>query len=206
MQTITIVNYGMGNLWSVKSAIEFLGYNTKITNSPKDIENSDCLILPGVGSFKLAMQKLVKSGLDTAITQSVKIKKRKILGICLGIQLMSLSGIEDGHTKGLSLIKLDTQKIDKDLSTKIKTPHIGFNSVKTPNSGVLYKNIIENPDFYFVHSFCIPVKKIEGSIATCRYGSEFLASYEKDNIFATQFHPEKSQTNGLRLLKNFLIQ
>ena len=206
MQTITIIDYGMGNLWSVKSALEYLNYNTKISNSPSEIEKADCLILPGVGSFRLAMKRISYLNLDKAITNAVKIRKRKILGICLGIQLMSLSGKEDGDTKGLSLINLKTNKFDKSKLNNLKIPHIGFNSVIAPKKGILYKNIQENSDFYFVHSYCLPLlnlKDISCNIGVCNYGYDFIASYEKENIFATQFHPEKSQTNGLILLKKF---
>ena len=204
MHTITIINYGMGNIWSVKSALEYLGYTIKITNSAKEVENCDVLILPGVGSYKLAMNKLLALNLDKAIIEAVHIKQKKILGICLGIQLMSKSGNEDGNSRGLSLINVDTRKFEiKNL--KYKIPHIGFNSVNIPLNSVLYKGLDHNPDFYFVHSYHLPIENLEAKIATCKYGYDFLASYENENVFGTQFHPEKSQTNGLKLLKNFLL-
>ena len=204
MQTITIIDYGMGNLWSVKSAFEFLGYKARISNSPFEIENADCLVLPGVGSYRLAMEKILKLNLKEAILNTVKIKQRKILGICLGIQLMSISGTEDGNTQGLGLIKTTTDKFNTSKLKNLKIPHIGFNSVKSSKNGILYKNLESTSDFYFVHSFCMSIENLNGCIGICSYGYDFLASYENENIFATQFHPEKSQTNGLQLLKNFL--
>lgn len=205
MQNITIINFGMGNLWSVKSALEYLGFNVIITSSAIEVEKSDVLILPGVGSFKLAMQKILELDLDKAIFEAVQVKQKKILGICLGIQLMSQSGTEDGYSKGLSLIKLNTEKFLNNKINNLKIPHIGFNSIISPVNSILYNGLDNNSDFYFVHSYYLPVKALNANIGICNYGHEFLASYENENVFATQFHPEKSQTNGLKLLKNFLI-
>ena len=206
MQNVTVIDYGMGNLWSVKNALEYLNCNVTISNSPKKISQADTLILPGVGSFRLAMNKLSSLKLDEAIIESVKIKKKKILGICLGIQLMSNSSYEDGITSGLNLINQKTIKF-KFNTQKLRVPHIGFNSVNIQENknNLLYKNIKNNSDFYFVHSYYLPSTKINANIGMCKYGYEFIASYEKENIFATQFHPEKSQINGIKLLKNFLI-
>ncbi len=206
MQTVTIIDYGMGNLWSVKNAFEYLDCNVILTNSPKDIEKADTLILPGVGSYGLAMQKLSNLQLDEAILETVNLKKKKILGICLGIQLLTKSSVEDGFTEGLKIIDQSTKKFKFD-DKKIRIPHIGFNSVSVQNykTSLLYKNLPDMCDFYFVHSYYIPTNPIIGNIGVCFYGCDFVASYEKDNIFATQFHPEKSQKNGLKLLKNFLI-
>ena len=206
MHNVTIIDYGMGNLWSVKNALEYLNCNVTITNSPKDISNAETLILPGVGSFRLAMKKLSNLKLDDAIIESVKIKKKKILGICLGIQLMSKSSFEDGITSGLNLINQKTIKFELN-TQRFRVPHIGFNSVfiEENKSNLLYKDIKNNSDFYFVHSYYLPFFQINASLGKCTYGSEFIASYEKENIFATQFHPEKSQKNGLKLLKNFLV-
>ena len=204
MHSITIINYGMGNLWSVKTAIEYLGFKTNITSSAIEIVNSDVLILPGVGSFKLAMNKIHALNLDKAILEAVEVKQKKILGICLGIQLMSQSGTEDGYSKGLSLINAKTKKFNNNKINKFKIPHIGFNSVFKPTKSILYSGLEDNADFYFVHSYYLPIKEINANIGICNYSCNFMASYEKENIFATQFHPEKSQTNGLKLLQNFL--
>jgi len=206
VHNVTIIDYGMGNLWSVKNALEYLNCNVTITNSPKDISNAETLILPGVGSFRLAMKKLSNLKLDDAIIESVKIKKKKILGICLGIQLMSKSSFEDGITSGLNLINQKTIKFELN-TQRFRVPHIGFNSVfiEENKKNLLYKDIKNNSDFYFVHSYYLPLCQINASLGICNYGCEFVASYEDENIFATQFHPEKSQKNGLKLLKNFLV-
>jgi len=204
MKTITIIDYGMGNIWSVKSAFEYLNYNVVLSSSPLEIEKAEMLVLPGVGSYKRAMLKLSRNRLDQAIQNVVMGKKRKILGICLGIQLMSISGTEDGFINGLGLIEASTDKFDLLKTDKLKIPHIGFNSVITPLNTNLYKGFDDIVDFYFVHSYCVNIEKLNGDLGICNYGYDFLASYEKDNIFATQFHPEKSQTNGLKLISNFL--
>lgn len=203
-QTITIVDYGMGNLWSVLSALRYLGCNAETSSDPDEIARADSLLLPGVGSFRKAMIALKQKGIDQAITEAVQIKGRKILGICLGMQLMGLSSSEDGDTPGLGFIK---STVDKFTLTEIgnnKLPHIGFDLVHSQPGNRLFNNLQKTADFYFVHSYRMLPNGLNGTAATCCYGIDFLAAYEQDNIFATQFHPEKSQTNGLVLLKNFL--
>lgn len=201
---ITVVDYGMGNLWSVLSALRYLGCNPKASSDPEEIVRADLLLLPGVGSFRKAMIALQQKGLDQAIVEAVQIKGSKILGICLGMQLMGLSSSEDGDTLGLGLIKSPVDKFTLAEIGNNKLPHIGFDSVHSQSSGKLFKGLRNTADFYFVHSYRMLPMGLTGIYATCSYGVEFLAAYEQDNIFATQFHPEKSQTNGLILLKNFL--
>lgn len=203
---IMVIDYGMGNLWSVLSALHYLGYSPKISGDSDEIANADSLLLPGVGSFRKAMIALTQQGLDQAIIEAVQTKGRKILGICLGMQLMGSNSSEDGDMVGLGLIpggvdKFSTQEIGAN-----KIPHIGFDSVCSQLDARLFKGLPQSADFYFVHSYRMLPLGLSGKIATCNYGVEFLAAYEQDNIFATQFHPEKSQTNGLILLKNFLAQ
>jgi len=199
---VTIVDYGMGNLKSVCNAFHYLGVITEISSCPEIISRAENLILPGVGSFRLAMNTLVRLDLDKAIYECVKIRKRKILGICLGMQLMGLSSTEDGITNGLGLIPLCVDRFDDKPMRKI--PHIGFNSVSPSFNSKLLSNLPENPDFYFVHSYRMLPDLVVDQTSLCTYGEDFVAAYEESNIMATQFHPEKSQTNGLRLLKNFL--
>ena len=203
---ITVIDYGMGNLWSVLSALRYLGYNPTVSGDPDQIASADSLLLPGVGSFRKAMKALQEKSLDQAIVEAVQTKGRKILGICLGMQLMGISSSEDGDTIGLGLIKSVVKKFTlQEISTN-KIPHIGFDLVHSQKDSRLFKGLQQAADFYFVHSYrMLPVDLI-GKPATCHYGVEFLAAYEQDNIFATQFHPEKSQTNGLILLKNFMAQ
>ncbi len=203
-KTITIVDYGMGNLWSVLNALRYLGCNPKTSSDPDEIARADSLLMPGVGSFRKAMIALQQKGIDQAIAEAVKIKGRKILGICLGMQLMGLSSSEDGETLGLGFIKSTVDKFTLDEIGANKLPHIGFDLVHSQPGSHLFNDLPNAADFYFVHSYRMLPTGLSGNPATCRYGIEFLAAYEQDNIFATQFHPEKSQTNGLILLKNFL--
>jgi len=194
----------MGNLWSVRSAVSYLGYNPIISSSRQEIENANALILPGVGSFRSAMQALQDSGLDKAILEGVSNKQHKILGICLGMQLLAMQSTEGGETKGLGLIPTKVERFDHNISDNLKVPHIGFNEVRREKQSILFKDISQLSAFYFVHSYCLHPDNLKGLNAICHYGQDFLAAYEYENIFATQFHPEKSQTNGLKLLKNFL--
>jgi len=203
---ITVVDYGMGNLWSVLSALRYLGCNPTASSDPDVVARADSLLLPGVGSFRKAMVALQQKGLDQAIVEAVKIKGSKILGICLGMQLMGTSSSEDGDTLGLGFINSTVDRFTLAEIGANKLPHIGFDSVRSQSSGHLFKGLHNTADFYFVHSYRMLPMELNGTIATCCHGVEFLAAYEQDNIFATQFHPEKSQTNGLILLKNYLEQ
>ena len=203
---ITVIDYGMGNLWSVLSALRYLGSNPLISIDPDEIIHADALLLPGVGSFRQAMASLQKKGLDQAIVEAVHSKGTKILGICLGMQLLAASSTEDGNTIGLGLIPAEVDKFTiKEVGTK-KVPHIGFDVVQSGSDSTLFKGLKNAADFYFVHSYRLLPAALNGNCAICNYGVDFLAAYERDNIFATQFHPEKSQTNGLILLKNFLFR
>lgn len=201
---IVIVDYGMGNLWSVRSALRYLGIEPVISGDPSKIEKADVLLLPGVGSFRKAMEALKKQGLDKAIKESVLGQKRKILGICLGMQLFAELGMEDGESDGLGLIPGSVERFTAQELGSLKVPHIGFNHVHSPSESILFRSIASPSDFYFVHSFRLLPQDIGGRQSICRYGIDFMAAYENENIFATQFHPEKSQTNGLILLRNFL--
>jgi glutamine amidotransferase len=205
-KSITVIDYGMGNLWSVLSALRYLGSNPKVSSDPDEIISSDSLLLPGVGSFRKAMMALKEKELDQAIVEAVKIKSSKILGICLGMQLMGTDSSEDGDTVGLGLIPGLVDKFTPQEIGSNKIPHIGFDLVHSQPNSHLFKGLQQAADFYFVHSYRMLPAGLNGKSAICNYGVEFLAAYEQDNIFATQFHPEKSQTNGLILLNNFLAQ
>ena len=203
---VTVIDYGMGNLWSVLSALRYLGCNPAVSDDPSQIGAADSLLLPGVGSFRKAMIVLKQRGLDQAIIEAVQTKERKILGICLGMQLMGTRSSEDGDTVGLGLIPA---AVDKFIPHEIgvnKIPHIGFDLVSSHPDAQLFQGLTNSDDFYFVHSYRMLPEGLMGKVAICNYGTGFLAAYEQDNIFATQFHPEKSQINGLILLKNFLAQ
>ncbi len=202
---VCVIDYGMGNVWSVLSALKYLGVEAELTNDPDKIITADCLVLPGVGSFRKGMLALKKNGIDKAISESVQIRGNKILGICLGMQLLGLHGTEDGNTKGLGLIPNLVDKFAREeLNTGEKIPHVGFNTVQFIEKKGLFKNLPDNADFYFTHSYRMLPGESTGRIGVCTYGIDFLAAFEVENICGTQFHPEKSQTNGLILLNNFL--
>lgn len=204
--SITVIDYGMGNIWSVLSALRYLGCNPIVSSNPDEIVQAESLLLPGVGSFRKAMETLQQTGLDQAILEAVQIKGSKILGICLGMQLMGSRGSEDGDIKGLGLIPNSVDVFTAQEVGTSKIPHIGFDIVRSTSDAHLFRGLPDAADFYFVHSYRMLPDGLIGKIATCRYGIQFLAAYEQDNIYATQFHPEKSQTNGLILLKNFLAE
>ena len=201
---VTIVDYGMGNIWSVASAFKYLNCDIEITSDRRVVEKSQLLILPGVGSFKKAMTSLKELGLDEALTKRVSEEKVKILGICLGMQLMGTSSTEDGMTIGLNLIPTAVDRFTQNEVGTRKIPHVGFDLVQSKQGSILFRNLTGYDDFYFVHSYRMLSRDLSGLSAVCNYGIDFLAAFEFENIYATQFHPEKSQTNGLQLLKNFL--
>lgn len=204
-KSVTIIDYGMGNLWSVRSALRYLGHDSIVSHSPRKIEQADVLILPGVGSFRKAMHALRDMQLDQAIWEAVVERKRKLLGICLGMQLLAEHGSEDGETAGLGLIPARVDRFDQMQMMGLKVPHIGFNRVRSSTKSILFQGIAPQAEFYFVHSYRLLQDGVPGKHGICSYGHDFLAAYENNNIFATQFHPEKSQTNGLKLLHNFLV-
>lgn len=198
---LAIVDYGMGNVKSITTTLNFLGVSeVLVTNDFNDLKYADKLILPGVGSFAKAMTKIIENNIDEKLFDLVKIKKKPILGICLGMQLLCNSSTEDGNSKGLGFINADVSKFEEQ---GIKIPHVGFNQVKNNSSSILFQEIIDNSDFYFTHSYKVTSSEnINQSM--CNYGQTFIAAFEVENIYATQFHPELSQNNGLQLLKNFL--
>jgi len=203
-QSAVIVDYGMGNLWSVQTAFKHLGCETTVSQNPDVVAAADVIVLPGVGSFSMAMQALNDRGLSAAIVHAAKIRGVKTLGICLGLQLFAQSGEEGGESPGLGLIPGVVSRFTASELGARKVPHIGFNAVRYTEPGQLYAGFDEAADFYFVHSFRVLPPDSDAKLGVSDYGVPFMASYELDNVFATQFHPEKSQTNGLRLLNNFL--
>ena len=201
---VVIVDYGVGNIWSVHSALRYVGANPVVGGDPATVTSADALILPGVGSFRAAMAVLKATGMKDALLDAVLVKQRKIMGICLGMQLFAKSSTEDGVCDGLGFIETSVDRFHSDEVGFLKVPHIGFNQVTPPKHSYLFKGISSPTDYYFVHSYRMLPGQLPGKRALCRYGGEFLAGYEYENIFATQFHPEKSQTNGLKLLRNFI--
>jgi glutamine amidotransferase len=202
---ISIVNYELGNVRSIANAFCLLGEEIEITDEPKKLAESEAIILPGVGSFSKGMENLKEKGLIDVLKQEVIEKKKPYLGICLGLEFLAEKSFEGGVTEGFGWIKGTIEKIDtKDSSLKI--PHIGWNDSKILRTGGLYKEI-KDPTFYYLHSYYFKVDKLEQNTITsvCDYGEvPITASVQKDNIYAVQFHPEKSQSVGIKLLKNFL--
>ena len=198
---IVIIDYGMGNIKSIISALKYLGVDDIIVSNAKDnLEKATKLILPGVGSFAQAMRNIKELNLDIVLEKLVVGDKKPILGICLGMQLMTEASDEDGLNSGLGFIQAKTQKFS---INDLKVPHVGFNQVKKPRESILYSGLDDLSDFYFTHSYHVQSNK-QINQAVCEYGNQFIVSYEKDNIAGVQFHPELSQTNGLKLLDNFI--
>ena len=198
---VVIIDYGMGNLFSVKNALESLGAEVLISKNPEDLKNADQIILPGVGAFPDGMKNLKALGIIPALEEEVLENKKPFLGICLGMQLLASAGEEYGLTPGLSWIKGRVRKFD--VMDGLKIPHIGWNDVSSFPGAKLF-NGIDSSIFYFVHSYFMVPENSGVVSASCEYGEKFAASVEAGNIFGVQFHPEKSQKSGLKLLKNFL--
>lgn len=203
-QNVTVIDYGMGNICSVINALEYLGSSVVLTSDPEQIRSADHLILPGVGSFRKAMETLRAKKIDTAICSAAESNGSRILGICLGMQLLGSHSTEDGDTIGLGLIPNRVEQFSQEELQDNKLPHVGYNSVRISKAEGLFREIPEDAFFYFNHSYRMLAEDLAGRRATCTYGIEFLAAFERDTICGTQFHPEKSQSNGLLLLKNFL--
>lgn len=194
---IAIIDYGMGNLRSVQKALEFVGQEAVITDDVDVMEKADKLVLPGVGAFGDAIATIREKGFDKAIYNGVKSDK-PFLGICLGMQLIFDKSYEYGEYEGLGLVP-GTIKL---LPDNVKKPHIGWNNLNIKMEAPLFKNIGESPYVYFVHSYYLETDAPVVS-ATTDYGKEIQVAVQKDNIFALQFHPEKSGDIGLEILKNF---
>lgn len=199
---IAIVDYGMGNIHSVQKALQLFGAETLVTNKAEDIKGCEKLVLPGVGAFDDAMQELTKQGLAPAIKAHTEAKKT-FLGICLGMQLFFEKSDEASSSNGLSLLDGSVKRFSA--KYKIKVPHMGWNQItKTSDKCPLLKGIKDGSFVYFCHSY-YPDPQSRGDIAAlCDYGLEFTAVVWKENIYGVQFHPEKSQAVGLKMLENFV--
>lgn len=202
---ISIIDYDAGNIKSVEKAIEFLGEEVEITSDKEKILASDGVILPGVGAFGVAMEKLHSRNLVETIKEYAKTGK-PFLGICLGLQLLFDESDETPGVKGLGLLEGKIKKIPSEYEdgTTLKVPHIGWNSIDINPSSKLMKGIPSDSYVYFVHSFYLEAANLSDVIATTEYGVKIHAAVERDNIMATQFHPEKSSDVGLKILSNFI--
>ena len=197
---IAIIDYGFGNLRSVSKALSLLSINSKITDSKQEIQDASAIIFPGVGSFGDCIKNLNDKDIIKPIKDSIKSGK-PFLGICLGLQILFDSSEESPGSKGLSLLDGSIDKIQFE-SNNLKVPHMGWNQVEIKNTSKILKDIPNNSWFYFVHSYKSSVDETFTD-SVSNYGNDFASSISIDNIFATQFHPEKSSSLGLKVLKNF---
>lgn len=197
---VVIVDYGMGNLLNVEKALKKTGCQVKVTNNPSAIEEAVGLVLPGVGSFKQCILNLTKKELVDPVYRFIR-SGRPFLGICLGMQVLFTESEEFGHSKGLGILKGKVVHFCKHSGLKI--PHMGWNSIKMKKRAPALQGIPDNSYFYFVHSYYAVPEDKDIIATTTEYETEFTSSVWKGNIFACQFHPEKSQKLGLTLLKNF---
>lgn len=198
---IVIIDYGLGNLRSVLNKLNRLRVNAIISSKVEDIKNATKLILPGVGHFAMGMKNLREYGLINILNDKVLVEKVPILGICLGMQLLSEFS-EEGATEGLRWIKAKTIRFN--LNNGYKIPHMGWNSLDKRKDSILLNNINNDELFYFVHSYHLKCENEKDVLATTEYGTIFISAIQKDNIFGTQFHPEKSHDAGSLILNNFI--
>ena len=208
--SITVIDYGSGNLKSAAKALEVAVTNINssskivVTSDPNTIKKSDKIVLPGQGSFRdcyLGIKKI--PGLIETLNEFVLVKKKPILGICVGMQLFAKIGYESQETKGFGWIDGEVRKINN-MNKKLKLPHMGWNEIELKKNCFLFSNIKNKSHMYFIHSYEFMTKQKDCVVATTDYGNSIIVSVVKENIVGTQFHPEKSQKNGLKILENFL--
>ena len=198
---IAIVDYGVGNIFSLYSSFKYIGAEVVLTSDPEEIKKADKIILPGVGAFADAAKKLRDSGLADVVVKEVK-NGKPLLGICLGMQMLFERSFEYGEHQGLGLIKGNVVSMKERVSSSLKIPHIGWNPLKIQKDSPLFKYIKNGDCVYFVHSFCATDCE-ESVLAVSEYGIDVTAVVAKDNVFGCQFHPEKSGNVGLSILKAF---
>jgi len=201
---IGIVDYGMGNLRSVAGAVEKVGHSPVITSDPSALGACDKLILPGVGAFPEAMANLTERGLVAALDTMVRAQQKPILGICLGAQLLTRCSSEFVLTPGLGWVDAKVERIADPAAPDLLVPHVGWNRVTDRCDCILFRDIPDNALFYYVHSYRIGLEANSAVVGQCIYGPPFAAVLATGNVYGTQFHPEKSQRHGLRLLENFI--
>lgn len=203
---IVIIDYGAGNLGSVLGAFEHLGAPVKVATSPDGLRYASKLVLPGVGAYGHAMTNIRGHGFEPVIRELVEQENRPILGICAGMQVLSDAGEEGGESEGFGWVGGEVRRFrfDENWEQRLKIPHVGFNTVRFPRPSKLMDGLGEAADFYFTHSYRMTGARDETIAGTCTHGEDFTVAVEHGNVCGTQFHVEKSQTNGLRVLKNFI--
>lgn len=202
---IVVVDYDMGNLHSIAKALEYVGAEVSISKDPNDLVQAEKIVLPGVGAFGDGMRHLHDNGYLPILQGEIMDKKKPLLGICLGMQLLANFSEEFGHHEGLGFIPAAVVRFEVDSTRdRLKVPHVGWNNVHIVREHPLLAGIPDQADFYFVHSYHMRCTNADEVVATCDYGGNFTAMVARENIFAVQFHPEKSQEHGLKLLANFV--
>ena len=201
-RNVTVVNYGMGNIWSVRNALSFVGANVILSSDPDEIARAECLVLPGVGVFGTAIRRLDSLGMQAAMDEAVLHRGIPFLGICIGMQLLAGGSEESANVPGLGWIPGRVVRVRGD---NIRVPHMGFSAANMACSGSeLFDNIPDGSDFYFVHSYHFMPENEAHVVAWTEYANPLVSVVQKDNVVGAQFHPEKSQTCGLQFLANFL--
>jgi glutamine amidotransferase len=201
---IVIIDYGMGNLGSILNMLKRIGAPAMISADPREIENADKLILPGVGAFDTGMKRLNEVGLIDLLSQQVLERKKPTLGVCLGMQLL-MKGSEEGTQRGLGWIDGETIRFQFDPNKNhLKIPHMGWNTIAVKRDGALLRNMPSEPRFYFVHSYHVVCHHSQDVVAVTDYGYAFPAVLQHENIVGAQFHPEKSHRFGMQVFKNFV--
>ncbi|MCC6906275.1 MAG: imidazole glycerol phosphate synthase subunit HisH [Anaerolineae bacterium] len=205
MVRVAIISYGMGNLRSVYNALEGLGASPFIASHPEDLRAADKIILPGVGAFGDGIANLLNAGWVTALEEEVRDKGKHFAGLCLGMQLLADEGTEHGNHRGLGWITGTTVRLSDSSDPEVRIPHIGWNDVTITPGSAMYAGLDGKATFYFVHSYALAPTDPTIVNGVCGHGADFAASIECGNIWATQYHPEKSQKAGLKVLSNFLM-
>lgn len=200
---VAIINYGMGNLGSVRRAFEEIGAEAIIVNHPSSLYEVNRVVLPGVGAFSEGMAHLSHGGWIDALGDIVTTQGKPLLGICLGMQMLASVGYEGEQTAGMGLIPGEVRRLDG-IGCKLRIPHVGWNEVRYWKQDILFEGIPDGSDFYFVHSYAFVPQDIESVIATVPYGINVASVVKQGNVFGCQFHPEKSSKAGRRLLENFM--
>ena len=199
---ITIIDYGMGNLGSISNMFKRIGVESEITGDKEKIASAKKILLPGVGAFDAAMQRINEGGYRELLDRKALVEKIPVFGICLGMQLLTNSS-EEGELPGLGWIPAKTTRFRFDKESKLKVPHMGWNLVYEKHASPLIANLPPEPRFYFVHSYYVTAEDERHVLTTTKHGVEFNSIIQKENIFGAQFHPEKSHKFGMKLLENF---